>query len=210
MTRSFSFFAITVFMLSIAACSTGVGGRSDQDVERAADAAIASSFHGVPEDWKSRLMQDEVQRLCSEARDRPGKALAERIEAISRGAGVLYPADGKRMGDFKRGERLAQSGYGLRVGDDTKREAGGNCYACHQLTKQEISYGTLGPSLLGFGKLRGANDAVIKYTYDKIYNAQSFTACSNMPRFGTNKILTPEQIADLVALLLDPNSPVNQ
>lgn len=199
----------TAAAVTLGACSTGAG-RSDAETKRLADVAIASSFQNVPEDWKARLVQDDVQRLCSEARDRPDKALAEKIEAASRAVAVRYPADGKLIGDAKRGEAIAQSGFGLRVGDDPKRATGGNCYACHQLTKQEISYGTLGPSLLGFGKLRGNSEAVLKYTYDKIYNAQAFTACSNMPRFGVNKILTPEQIADLVALLLDPGSPVNQ
>jgi sulfur-oxidizing protein SoxX len=31
-----------------------------------------------------------------------------------------------------------------------------------------------------------------------------------MPRFGHNGVLTEEQITDLVALLLDPASPVNR
>lgn len=95
-------------------------------------------------------------------------------------------------------------------GDSTSRPTGGNCYACHSLTQAELSFGTLGPPLNGYGRLRGASEAIVKYTYDKVYNSQRFTACSNMPRFGSNAILTPEQIADVVALLLDPKSPVNQ
>jgi sulfur-oxidizing protein SoxX len=31
-----------------------------------------------------------------------------------------------------------------------------------------------------------------------------------MPRFGHNGILSEEQIRDVVALLMDPESPVNQ
>ena len=31
-----------------------------------------------------------------------------------------------------------------------------------------------------------------------------------MPRFGVNKFLTEQQIKDLVALLFDPESPVNK
>lgn len=99
----------------------------------------------------------------------------------------------------------------MRVGDNTPgRVTGGNCYACHQIDKKELSYGTLGPGLHHYGKLRGGSEAIVKYTYDKIYNAQAFSACSNMPRFGHNGILSPDQIADLVALLVDPQSPVNQ
>jgi sulfur-oxidizing protein SoxX len=115
------------------------------------------------------------------------------------------------VGDWKKGEATAQSGYGMRVGDTTPGRAnGGNCYACHQIDKKELSYGTLGPTLHQYGKLRGNSEAIVKYTYDKIYNSQAFSACSNMPRFGHNGILSPEQIADLVGLLMDPASPVNQ
>ena len=79
-----------------------------------------------------------------------------------------------------------------------------------QLGAQEISYGNLGPSLAKYGALRGNSAAIVEYTYNKIYNAQAYTACTNMPRFGHRQILTPEQITDLVALLLDPQSPVNK
>jgi sulfur-oxidizing protein SoxX len=78
------------------------------------------------------------------------------------------------------------------------------------LSKAEISFGTIGPSLYNFGKLRGASEAIQRYAYGKIYNPQAFSACSNMPRFGHNRILTPEQMKHLTALLLDPASPVNQ
>ena len=47
-------------------------------------------------------------------------------------------------------------------------------------------------------------------TYDKIYNAQAFAVCSLMPRFGHSGWLSPEEIAHLVAYLLDPASPVNR
>jgi sulfur-oxidizing protein SoxX len=87
---------------------------------------------------------------------------------------------------------------------------GGNCYACHQLTPQEVSFGTIGPSLYGFAKLRGFNDETRKYAYGKIWNADAYSACSNMPRFGHSQILSEQQVKDLVALLTDPDSPVNK
>ncbi len=87
---------------------------------------------------------------------------------------------------------------------------GGNCYACHQISKQEISFGNIGPSLYNYGKIRGSSDEMLKYTWGKIYNAQAFTACSNMPRFGHSGILTEAQLKDVMALLMDPASPVNQ
>lgn len=175
-----------------------------------ADSAIKSSWHNVPDGMKARLVQDEAQKICSVGRDNPSKETIARAESLAKAAPVVLPKDGNMIGDWKKGEALAQSGFGQRVGDSTSRANGGNCYACHQLTKKELSYGTLGPSLLGYGKVRGYSADMVKYTYQKIYNPHIYSGCSNMPRFGHNGVLTPEQIADAVALLLDPKSPVNQ
>ena len=126
-------------------------------------------------------------------------------------AKIEYPADGKLIGDWKAGEKLAQSGYGLRFTDYPVRQAnGGNCYACHQLTQAEVSFGTIGPSLLGYGKVRKFSEADTKAVYEKIYDAQAAYACSNMPRFGVNKVLSIDQIKDLVALVMSAESPVNK
>jgi sulfur-oxidizing protein SoxX len=51
---------------------------------------------------------------------------------------------------------------------------------------------------------------MLKYTYAKVYNPDAFNACSSMPRFGHQGILSEQQIKDVVALLMDPASPVNQ
>jgi L-cysteine S-thiosulfotransferase len=194
----------------LAACGS-LGNMSGNAGFPTANQAIATSWQNVPAGWEQRLVQDDSQKLCSAARDNPSKADAERIEKMNQAMKVVYPASGKLVGEWKKGEAIAQSGYGMRVGDNTPgRTNGGNCYACHQVDKKELSYGTLGPSLHHYGKLRGNSEAIVKYTYDKIYNAQAFSACSNMPRFGHNGVLSPDQIADLVGLLLDPQSPVNQ
>ena len=175
-----------------------------------ADAAVKSAFPTAPADWQSRLVPDETMRQCSAHRNAPPKAVAEAIQEREK-ATIVYPPDGKLLGDWKKGEKIAQSGYGLRFTDYPPRSAnGGNCYACHQMTKQEVSYGTLGPPLLNYGKLRNFGEADTKAVYDKIYNSHAAFPCSNMPRFGTSKILTIEQIKDLVALVMSPDSPVNK
>jgi sulfur-oxidizing protein SoxX len=158
-----------------------------------------------------RLDQDETQRLCSvySGDKKLPKDVAERIEKAEL-ANVKYPADGKLLGDWKAGERIAQTGVGMQYSDDPKVPSGGNCYACHQLSKAELSYGTIGPSLLNFGKVRGFTPEMQKYAYGKVYNSEAYAACSNMPRFGHKGILTEQQIKDVVALLMDPQSPVNQ
>jgi L-cysteine S-thiosulfotransferase len=130
----------------------------------------------------------------------------------SQKATLRYPASGGLMGDWREGEKIAQDGWGLRFTDtgQPKRKNGGNCYACHQLTKKELAYGNLGPSLYNFGKVRGFGPEIQKYAWGKIYNSHAFSACSGMPRFGTQGILTEQQIKDVVALLMDPDSPVNK
>ena len=158
-----------------------------------------------------RLTQDDVQRLCSEYSGDKAvpKEVAERIENEQR-ALIKYPADGKYLGNWQNGEKIAQSGVGMQFTDTAGAAAGGNCYACHELTKAELAFGTIGPSLHNFGKNRGYSPDMQKYAYGKVYNSEAFSACSNMPRFGHARILTEEQIKDVVALLMDPASPVNK
>ena len=174
-----------------------------------ADAMVKAAFPTANEVFAPRLTPDETMRQCSASRNNPPKAVAAAIQAREKAA-IEYPADGNLMGDWKKGEALAQNGYGLRFTDYPPRRAnGGNCYACHQLTKKEVSYGTLGPSLSEYGKLRDYKDEAVKAAYEKIYNSHAALPCSNMPRFGANKILTVDQIKDAVALLMSRDSPVN-
>jgi len=174
------------------------------------DAAIKAAFPGAPEQFIPRLTQDETMKQCSASNNNPSAAVAAEIQKREK-ASIEYPADGKFIGDWKKGEALAQSGYGLRFSDyPATRANGGNCYACHQISKKEVSFGTLGPSLQQYGKLRNYAEADVKATYEKIYNSHAAFPCSNMPRFGANKVLTIEQIKDAVALLMSPDSPVNK
>ncbi|MFZ3018411.1 MAG: sulfur oxidation c-type cytochrome SoxX [Gallionella sp.] len=157
----------------------------------------------------TRVNQDELQAACSKYVDNVPAKLKHKLEAEQEKA-VKWPADGKYMGDWKAGEKLAQSGRGMTWSDKPEDPAGGNCYNCHQLSAKEIAFGTIGPSLLNFGKTRGNTEENQRYAYGRIYNAKAYNACANMPRFGHMGILTEAQIKDLVALLLDPESPVNK
>jgi sulfur-oxidizing protein SoxX len=175
-----------------------------------AEAAINSSWASAAPDWQARLVQDETQKACSQYRNAPPKAVADAILAREK-ATIQYPPDGKLMGDWKKGEQLAQSGYGGRFTDYPPRaENGGNCYACHQMDGKELSFGTLGPSLREYGKIRKYAEADVKAVYERIYNPQAAIPCGNMPRLGAAKFLTIEQIRDLVALVMSPESPVNK
>jgi sulfur-oxidizing protein SoxX len=179
-------------------------------VPAAVEKAIQESWVNAKPDWKARLVQDETQKVCSLYRNAPPKAVADAVIAREK-ATIRYPADGKLMGDWKKGEQLAQSGYGGRFTDyPPRRENGGNCYACHQLAKSELSYGTLGPSLLEYGKIRKFAEAEVKATYERIYNPHAVIPCANMPRLGASGFLTVEQIRDLTAYVMSPESPVNK
>ena len=175
-----------------------------QDVQK----ALQRDFHARGQAGMDRLVQDGVQRVCTESNDRPPAELARQLEADQLKT-IAFP-EGSLIGDWKRGEAIAQNGRGLQWTDPAGSPAGGSCYNCHQLSPQEASHGTLGPSLLRFGATRGSGAEIQRYAYGKIYNSKAYNLCSHMPRLGYSGTLTPEQIKDLVGLLLDPASPVNR
>jgi len=183
---------------------------SDGETSAKAAQVMKASFNARGQAGLDRLDQDETQKLCTDYKTKaPPRDVAEKIEKLNL-AGIKWPADGKYAGDWKNGERIAQEGRGMQYSDDPKGPVGANCYACHQLAPQELSYGTIGPPLYQFGKIRGYTEETRKYAYGKIYNAEAYNACSNMPRFGQMHILSEAQVKDLVALLTDPDSPVNK
>jgi len=191
----------------VSAAATGdAQSERDQTVQ-----VMKQSFQARGQAGLDRLDQDEAQAACSR-RPSDGSIPVDTAERIAKAAvaSVKLPPDGRLMGDWREGEKIAQSGVGMQWSDDPKRPAGGNCYACHELSPAELSFGTIGPSLRGFGKTRGAGPDMQRYVYTKIYDPTAFVSCSVMPRFGQKHILTEGQIVHLVALLLDPASPVNR
>ena len=183
-----------------------------QKVDPAVQAVMDRSFREQGIAKLDRIQQDEIQALCSDEkfRDSPeGKKKAEALQAAALAA-IKPPSDGKYLGNWATGEKIAQSGRGATWTDSVKTVNGGGCYNCHQISKQEISYGTIGPSLLGYGKTRGNSDVILTYTWNRISNSKAYNACSNMPRMQHFNLLTEQQIKDVMALLLDPASPVNQ
>ena len=190
---------------------------SAQDIDVAVANAIKSSFREQGDAKLDRLTLDASNQACS---DSQGAALEEKLGKAIEEANlktVKFPADGKLLGNWAEGEKIAQSGRGLTWTDKAADANGGSCYNCHQISKSEMSYGSIGPSLYNYGKLRGITDPtaaaskpIVDYTWGKLWNSKAYNACSGMPRFGHAKILTEQQIKDVMALLLDPQSPVNQ
>ncbi len=181
-----------------------------------ADDPRAAAVATLQRDFKARgqasvdlLVADGAVALCNRTGDNPPQEIAQRLEQDQLAA-IRWPADGKLLGDWKAGERIAQDGRGMTWSDRAGSPGGGSCYNCHRIGPQETSYGTLGPSLFQFGRLRGSGPDVQRYVYGKIWNAKAYSLCSQMPRFGHVGALSEQQIRDLVALLLDPASPVNK
>jgi sulfur-oxidizing protein SoxX len=211
-------------ILSVLAAGLLVAGcaslPSVSELNNLTDAIVKASFRSEGVAHVDRVLSpDETNRACSEA-DVSGKPLDEKtaqaIEAMNLKS-IRWPANGQFLGDWKEGEKIAQSGRGLTWTDAADTPNGGNCYNCHQIDVKEISYGTIGPSLHNYGKIRGVTDPqseaakpIVEYTWGKIWNSKAYNACSNMPRAGHMGILNEQQIRHIVALLLDPQSPVNK
>jgi sulfur-oxidizing protein SoxX len=208
--------AVVSVMLLAVGCTSAP---SVADLNALTQQIVKASFRDEGIVKASILNTDETNRACSEA-DASGKPLDEKATSAIEAANlktIKWPSDGKFLGDWKEGEKIAQNGRGLTFTDDEKTVNGGNCYNCHQMDPKEISYGTIGPSLYNYGKIRGVSNPnspevklIVEYTWGKIWNAKAYNACSNMPRAGHSGILTETQVRHLVGLLLDPKSPVNQ
>jgi sulfur-oxidizing protein SoxX len=209
--------AVTLVAAAIVGCASVPSGG---ELDKMAEGMLKQAFRSEGIATTERVAGiDETLKLCNAA-DVAGKQLdaatAKRIEEANLKT-VKWPSDGKYLGDWKQGETIAQSGRGLTWTDTAGTVNGGNCYNCHQISKEEISFGTIGPSLYNYGKLRGvanpddpASKPIVEYTWGKIWNAKAYNACSNMPRAGHMGNLTEQQIKHIMALLLDPASPVNK
>jgi L-cysteine S-thiosulfotransferase len=205
-------FVLTAAAALLAGCATAP---SPAELDKLAGEVMKASFREQGIAKMDRITQDLGQSACSSDKP-PAESVAKQIEAQAT-ASIKPPANGQYLGDWREGEKIAQNGRGLTWTDAAGSPNGGNCYNCHQIGKAEISFGTIGPSLYQYGKLRGVKDPVsaeaapiVQYTWGKIFNSKATNACSGMPRFGHAGILNEAQMRDVMALLLDPKSPVNE
>ncbi len=206
--RSVTYTYLLSIIFFLVTSSTYAQQKSDPQFQK----MMYESFRSEGNASIDRIQQDATQQLCSEPRlikSKAGAAKSLEIQKINM-ATIQAPADGKYLGDWKSGEAIAQSGRGVTWSDSAAMVNGGGCYNCHQIDQKEISHGNIGPTLWNYGKNRGNSPELIQYTWNRINNSKAYNACSNMPRFGHFKILTEKQIQDVMALLLDPQSPVNQ
>jgi len=197
----------TAAILAAAAALLASCATPQRDYQPDALAMMKRDFHARGSAGMDRLNEDSVQAACNKYKDEPPQGVADKLQKEQLAA-IKWPADGKLLGDWKSGEKIAQNGRGMAWND--KGGVGGSCYNCHQIGPRESSFGTVGPSLYQFGKLRGYGADIQRYAYGKIYNAKAYSLCTQMPRFGHVGALTEQQMKDLTALLMDPASPVNQ
>ena len=209
MKNSFPWFLFAAAGLLVAGCATYPDQATTRQI---AEKMVFEAFSASPAHLK-RLEQDRSQQICSKVGN-ANLSTEEAAEVVKLARdSIKYPASGQIVGDWKTGDILAHDGAGDRIRDgktENRKENGALCQNCHGLAPGEINVGNVGPALTGYGKQRGNSEAIAKYTYDKIYNAWVYFPCSNMPRLGATGHLTPEQVAHMVAYLIDPQSPINK
>jgi sulfur-oxidizing protein SoxX len=198
-------------VISLVLIGTATLAHSAETAGNTTEAAlVASTFAKAAAPWKARLDQDQTQRICSRTRDMPSSSEARAI-ADREATRVVMPADGSLSGQWAAGEVVAKSLKGGHFDDPPETINGGSCIACHQLDAASMKMaGTIGPSLVNYGRDRHFAQDAVKTAYVKIYDSNVAVPCSKMPRFGVHAVLSQQQITDVVAYLFDPMSPVNK
>jgi len=111
---------------------------------------------------------------------------SEELPCGSMAAPTVQKVDfkGPVAGDAKKGEAIA---INIRYG---------NCIACHNLPKGHQG-GTIGPSLAEYAK----RQMPVDYTYQRIWDIRVYNPNAFMPLYGTNAVLTGQEIQDVMAFL---------
>ena len=185
---------------------------SDAETSAKAAQVLKASFKARGQAGIDRLDQDETQKTCTEyAGKAPPKDVAEKIEKINL-ASIKWPADGKLHGRLEE-RREDRAGRAAASSSPTIPTGPGR----RQLLR-------VPPARAAGSLVRHDRPAAVPVRQDarlqRRHRASTPTARSGtprrtararyMPRFGHSKILTEAQIKDLVALLMDPDSPVNK
>lgn len=88
-------------------------------------------------------------------------------------------------GDARKGEAIATN---IRYG---------NCIACHSLPNGHEG-GSIGPSLRDYAQ----RSMPLDYTFQRIWDVRVFNPNAFMPIYGPNRVLTEQEIHDVMAFLL--------
>ena len=144
---------------------------------------------------RSSIASTRTRRSACAARPRRQGTAEGRCASASRNrelATIKYPADGKYLGDWKNGEKIAQQG--TRQAVHRRSEGTGRRQLLRVPPAHARKRSRSAPSARRSTQVRqGARLSrrrCSKYAYGKIYNSEAYAACSNMPRFGHMGILT--------------------
>ena len=105
--------ATAAVAVAIAGCASM---KDDAAYQAEALQMMKRDFHASGIAKAEWLNQDELQKACTQYHNNPPPELRKKIEAAQMGT-ITYPADGNFMGDWKRGERIAQDGRGSTWSD---------------------------------------------------------------------------------------------
>lgn len=199
---------------SPAARRTGPGGTGPEAVR-----IIRSAFRDEGIAKVDRLDQDAANEACSRALGKePAPEVVKAIEAANLKT-IRPPGDGaKYLGDCgeRREDRPEQARPDLHRRCQGRQwrqllqlppdQQAGNLLRHHRAEPVPVR-----PAAWRHrpGQPGGASDHRV-HTWGKLWNARAYNACSHMPRAGHLGILSEAQIRHVMALLLDPKSPVNQ
>jgi sulfur-oxidizing protein SoxX len=147
-------------------------------------------------------VQDDTQKTCSAY---AGKALPKDVAERSKGHFASIDGPPAGSGDWKNGERIAQEGRGMQYSDDPRGRSAPIAMPATALARGAV--------------LRHDSNVPVRKLRGYRVNAQMRTARSATPRATTpartcrasaTAASCPQQINDVVALLMDPDSPVNK
>ncbi len=99
--------ALVAFMVALPAAAEPTAAEVQKVLQR--------DLHPRGQAGMDRLNQDAVQRVCTETRDQPPAEVAKSLEADQMKT-IAFP-EGSLIGDWRRGEAIAQSGRGMTWND---------------------------------------------------------------------------------------------
>src|SRR5262249_30625168 len=101
-------YAIAVLSIAFGADGFVSGALAENASTELVEKYISAMFAKATPEWNTRVPQDETQRVCSDTRNQPSAAEADKIVAREK-LTIIFPADGNMLGNWKAGEAIAQS-----------------------------------------------------------------------------------------------------
>jgi len=165
-----------------------------------------SAVEAKPQSAETQDAPHEHAHKAEADSENEGHAAAQHDQHAEHGMVVEESKNFTTIGyDDKRGSRPIQTKLGpARAGNPAvgkglaQSDAKGRCLNCHVLDKDAVLAGDVGPNLSTYGTW-GRSDA---YTFQRVWDARAHNPNTVMPPFGTNELLSVQEVTDIVAYLL--------